>query len=157
MTVYIIGAGGHAKDIDAWFGGGSQFVESPHPISYCYIGINDGATRRRLDAHEPDFDGVVVGPLTFIGPDVHIGRHTHINASCFVTRATIGAYCTLGPGVTVCGDVTIGDDCTIGAGAVISNLVTLEDGVTIGAGAVVPPGRHIPTGTYVGVPIRSVA
>jgi NDP-sugar pyrophosphorylase family protein len=152
----IVGAGGHAKDIDAWFGGDSTFVESPRGIPYAYIGINDGPTRRRLDCHEKDFDGVLVGPCTYHGPDVVLGRHTHVNANCFLTRCTIGAYCTLGPGVIICGDVTIGDDCTIGAGAVISNLVTLEDGVTIGAGAVVPPGRHLTAGTYVGVPVRRI-
>lgn len=151
--VTIIGEGGHAHDIDTWFGGGSELIQSTEPIPGAYIGINDGRIRRNLDAHD-EFDGVVVGPNTTIGPDVTLGRHTHINGNCFVTRASLGDYCTVGPGVTICGDVTIGDDVTIGAGATISNFVTIAAGVTVAAGAVVPPHRTLHTGTWIGVPAR---
>jgi acetyltransferase-like isoleucine patch superfamily enzyme len=138
------------------------------------IGVNDSATRERLD--ESAFvspsaihpigsthhsisaaPGVVVGANTTIGPEVTLGRHTHINGNCFLTRCRLGDYVTVGPGVTICGDVLIGDGAMIGAGATISNLSTIGPWATIGAGAVIPPNVHVPGGeTWVGVPARPV-
>lgn len=134
------------------------------------IGINDSHTRYRMDvsthaatAVHPSAEvvsgvrlgaGVVVGAFTQLGPSVALGTHTHINGQCFVTRAELGDYVTVSPGVTICGDVEIGDRVQIGAGATISNLVTIDDDVVIGAGAVVPPRTHLTAGTYVGVPAR---
>ncbi len=155
--VTIIGTGGHAQDIRSWFPNQSaELVNSFEPIFGAYIGINDGSFRRKLDAHEARFDGVLVGPNSTVGPGVTLGRHTHINANCFVTRAALGDYCTVGPGVTICGDVTIGDDVTIGAGATISNFVTIAAGSYIGAGAVVTPHTDITSGVWVGVPARKL-
>lgn len=106
-----------------------------------------------LQAHP----GVVIGAHTTIGPKTRVGRHSHINGNVFITRAQIGDFVTIGPGATICGDVTIGAGCQIGAGAVISNLATLGPRVTIGAGTVVLPRQELPpNSTWVGTPARRI-
>jgi acetyltransferase EpsM len=102
-------------------------------------------------------DGVVVGPNSTVGPLTVLGSHTHINANVFVTRASLGDFCTVSPGATICGDVMIGDHVSIGAGATISNLVLIQSNVTVGAGCVIPPGQTLPAhSTWVGVPGRRI-
>lgn len=147
-----------------------------------YIGINDPAGRRALaerlgwEPREPRLHqiktrqdssrmyrhdvhwrcrGTWVHPDASIGPDVWVGEHTHINANAFLTRCVLGDFVTIGPGATVCGDVTIGNDVQIGAGAVVKNLITIGDGATIGCGAVVI--RDVEPGdTVAGNPARSI-
>lgn len=100
------------------------------------------------------YPGVVIGAFTQIGPRVRLGSHTHIGPGVTITRTTVGAYCTISPGATICGDVRIGDRTLIGAGAVIKNLITIGNDVVVGAGAVVVD--DVPDGaTVVGVPARS--
>jgi UDP-3-O-[3-hydroxymyristoyl] glucosamine N-acyltransferase len=137
------------------------------------LGHNDSVVRERLDpgrgaitivhpsaAVTDDLrasDGAVVGAHCTIGPEVRLGRHTHINGNVFITRARLGDFVTVGPGATICGDVTIGAGTQIGAGAVISNLCEIGPRAVIGAGAVVPPRIVIPPNqTWVGVPARKV-
>lgn len=120
-----------------------------------YVGVNDSGQRKAIaekwGAKNPD--GWVHRSAVF--DRSALGEHTHVNAGCTVIRARLGAFCTLSPGVTVCGDVIIGDHVTIGAGATICNLVTIGDGATIGAGAVITPGSRVAAGeTWVGVPGR---
>lgn len=84
---------------------------------------------------------------------VRLGKHVHVNYGSMMTRSSVGDFTTIGPGVTICGDVTIGARCLIGAGAVIKNLVTIGDDVTVGAGAVVV--NDLPDGVTVkGNPAR---
>jgi UDP-3-O-[3-hydroxymyristoyl] glucosamine N-acyltransferase len=176
--VTLIGKGGHAQDVHAIAMSCAVFVDRwiettvPYEDGPYLLGMNDSQTRARLDspAHSPalvhpscsvavDFTmspGLVVGANTTIGPRTHLGRHTHINGNVFLTRAQLGDFVTVGPGVTICGDVVIGDRCQIGAGAVISNLCTIDPDTVVGAGAVVPPGSHLRSGTYVGNPVRCV-
>jgi sugar O-acyltransferase (sialic acid O-acetyltransferase NeuD family) len=178
MVPVIIGAGGHAKDIHAWTGRTmiahheQALQRDPEPM---IIGINDPKTRAAVaeelerngwyaadqQLHPTAYrgrcchlgDGVVVGPLSSLLTEVSLGRHVHIGAGCHLTRCTVGAFTTIAPGVTVCGDVGIGRRCMIGAGATIKNLVTIGDDVTVGAGAVVV--CDIPNGmTVKGVPAR---
>lgn len=137
------------------------------------LGHNSSAVRERMDNAEwavtlihpsaavsDDLrrsGGVVIGANTTVGPEVTLGRHTHLNGNVFVTRARLGDFVTVGPGATICGDVTIGAGTQIGAGAVISNLCEIGPRVTIGAGTVVLPGTVIPPNqTWVGVPARKV-
>jgi acetyltransferase-like isoleucine patch superfamily enzyme len=141
------------------------------------IGVYDPHARRDLDITDTQhtyasiavhrctsFDepprvgaGVVLAAGVRVGVQVSLGRHVHVGANTSITRATVGDYTTVAPGVTICGDVTIGDRCLIGAGAVISNLCIIGNDVTLGAGAVVPPRTTIPDGqTWVGVPAQGV-
>lgn len=137
------------------------------------IGHNDSRIREQMDRAEgaaiaihasaavhltlQALPGVVIGAHTTIGPKTRVGRHSHINGNVFITRAQIGDFVTIGPGATICGDVTIGAGCQIGAGAVISNLATLGPRVTIGAGTVVLPRQQLPpNSTWVGTPARRI-
>lgn len=180
----IVGKGGHAADI-AWIAARdghfcrhieahTRYELSTALDGMAYVlGMNDSHTRSHLDLTtvaagrviDPSLvgwpkvtePGVVIGANVVIGPNVTLGRHTHINANCFLTRAMLGDYVTVGPGATICGDVSIYDEAMIGAGAVVSNLCTIGEGAKIGAGAVVPPNTDVPAWqTWVGVPARPV-
>jgi carbonic anhydrase/acetyltransferase-like protein (isoleucine patch superfamily) len=137
------------------------------------IGHNDSRIREQMDRAEgaaiaihasaavhltlQALPGVVIGAHTTIGPKTRVGRHSHINGNVFITRAQIGDFVTIGPGATICGDVTIGAGSQIGAGAVISNLANLGPRVTIGAGTVVLPRQQLPpNSTWVGTPARRI-
>jgi len=137
------------------------------------IGHNDSRIREQMDRAEgaaiaihasaavhltlQALPGVVIGAHTTIGPKTRLGRHTHVNGNVFITRAQIGDFVTIGPGATICGDVTIGAGSQIGAGAVISNLANLGPRVTIGAGTVVLPRQELPpNSTWVGTPARRI-
>ena len=137
------------------------------------IGHNDSRIREQMDREEgaaiaihasaavhltlQALPGVVIGAHTTIGPKTRLGRHSHINGNVFITRAQIGDFVTIGPGATICGDVTIGAGSQIGAGAVISNLANLGPRVTIGAGTVVLPRQELPpNSTWVGTPARRI-
>ena len=137
------------------------------------IGHNDSRIREQMDRAEgaaiaihasaavhltlQALPGVVIGAHTTIGPKTRLGRHSHINGNVFITRAQIGDFVTIGPGATICGDVTIGAGSQIGAGAVISNLANLGPRVTIGAGTVVLPRQQLPpNSTWVGTPARRI-
>jgi len=155
---------------------GPQIIGRPADVGlfdYHVLGHNSSVTRERLDTPEGAItlihpstavsgdlrasSGVVVGANCTIGPETRLGRHTHINGNVFITRARIGDFVTIGPGATICGDVTIGAGAQIGAGAVISNLCEIGPRAIIGAGAVLPPGTHVPPNqTWVGVPARRV-
>jgi bifunctional N-acetylglucosamine-1-phosphate-uridyltransferase/glucosamine-1-phosphate-acetyltransferase GlmU-like protein len=182
--VVIVGKGGHAADI-AWTASRcgivvdqieahtpGELVSALNGRAYV-LGMNDSHTRKNLDllterasrVLDPTLTGwplvteagVVISANVTIGPKVTLGRHTHINSGVFVTRAMIGDYVTIGPGATICGDVSIYDEAMIGAGAVISNLCTIGEGAKIGAGAVVPPNTHVPPyETWDGDPARPV-
>ena len=137
------------------------------------IGHNDSRIREQMDRAEgaaiaihasaavhltlQALPGVVIGAHTTIGPKTRLGRHSHVNGNVFITRAQIGDFVTIGPGATICGDVTIGAGSQIGAGAVISNLANLGPRVIIGAGTVVLPRQELPpNSTWVGTPARRI-
>ena len=137
------------------------------------IGHNDSRIREQMDRAEgaaiaihasaavhltlQALPGVVIGAHTTIGPKTRLGRHSHVNGNVFITRAQIGDFVTIGPGATICGDVTIGAGSQIGAGAVISNLANLGPRVTIGAGTVVLPRQELPpNSTWVGTPAKRI-
>jgi len=160
-------------DDNADFYPGGDRLDDLIPAGYLYLlGVNDPHTRRSLDrdgaeatavhatatvATDAEFGaGTTVGALTVVGPQVTTGRHVHIGAQCFLTRARVGDYATIAPGVMLGGDVTIGRLTTVGIGARVRNLVTIGDGCVIGAGAVVVD--DVPDGvTVAGVPARELA
>ena len=98
--------------------------------------------------------GCVVAAGAVLDRDVHLGDHVHVHTGVTVTRTIIGAFTTICPGATICGDVTIGLRTVIGAGAVVTNLTRIGDHVVVGAGAVVL--SDLPDAvTAVGIPARA--
>jgi acetyltransferase-like isoleucine patch superfamily enzyme len=176
MATLVIGHGGHGRDIASWSGGECvRHHTSPMIDDDCEIvvGINDPHIREHVadELHDRKVaaplvhpsavigtrchlsPGVVVGPLSSLVTEVYIGGHAHVGAGCHLTRCIVGAFATIGPGATICGDVMIGNRVMIGAGATVKNLVQIGDDVTIGAGAVVV--NDVPDGATVkGVPAR---
>lgn len=128
------------------------------------IGNNDGSVRRYIAERYAHLRGThpLVDPAAFIGPDVKLSRgvviapgavllhsvtlkcHTHVNYGATMTRCHVGAYTTISPGATLCGNVRIGKECLVGAGSTVCERSTIGDRVRIGAGAVVPPWSLVP-------------
>ena len=141
----LIGDGGHARDIWATLPQNVGWRQVAHHDNYftidrnanpVIIGINDPMLRLEVAAMiNQDCIGWV-HPNAFVGPDCTFGVGTHVNYSVGVTRTTIGEYCTIAPGVTICGDVVIGNRVFVGAGAIIVNLTTVPDDTFIKAGTV---------------------
>jgi carbonic anhydrase/acetyltransferase-like protein (isoleucine patch superfamily) len=141
----------------------------PDALRHVIIGINDPRERKRLAVKYPGMGppraivdpsaiigpnvtlarGVIVAPLACLLHDVDLGEHVHVNYHASMTRCTVGAYTTVSPGATICGDVEIGEVCMIGAGAVVCDRVTIGDHVTVAAGAIIPPLSVVPSGSRV--------
>lgn len=120
-----------------------------------FLGVNDPLTKAALDARlnvdraadalvDPSVitglrtelrPGCVIAPNVVLLADVKLGVHVHVNYGSQMTRATVGDYTTIAPGVTICGDVTIGKRVFIGAGSVIRNGVTVGDDAFIRMGS----------------------
>ena len=93
--------------------------------------------------------GSVIGPNSVLLTDVYIGQHVHVGYSVGMTRCRIGAFTTISPGATVCGNVEIGQQCFIGANATICDRVTVGHGAVVAAGAILPPLSVVPSETVV--------
>jgi acetyltransferase-like isoleucine patch superfamily enzyme len=79
-----------------------------------------------------------------------------VNFNASMTRCEVGAFTTIAPAATICGDVTIGEAVLIGCGAIVKNGVRIGDEATVGAGAVVV--KDVEAGaTVVGMPARQAA
>lgn len=152
----LIGSGSHGRDIAAT---GEYLIVDHHrdwqhtlPVT---IGINNPRHRRFVAQALGVQDEAWIHPDALIGPECVIGAGTHVNYRASMVRTTLGRWCTVSPGVTICGDVLVGDEVLLGAGATICDRVTIHHGATIGAGAVVLPGQTVPAGAvWVGVPAR---
>jgi sugar O-acyltransferase (sialic acid O-acetyltransferase NeuD family) len=180
MVDVLIGTGSHSRDIQAvaercgrklsvldetvlrsfpWGGAGPAVL----------IAVNDPQTRQQVAQRWPHAADSLIDPAAIVNPDSEIdigcviapnaillreatlGQHVHINYASTLTRCSVGAFTTIAPGVTICGDVEIGEAVFIGAGATICNLLKIGDGATIAAGAVVI--HDVPAGETVrGVP-----
>ena len=103
----LIGAGSHATDIahTYWFD-----RHYPHHDLYepdggpVIIGINDLHARLDIAQQLGIQDHPWIHPTVYIGPECSWLWGTHINYGTTMTRTAIGEYCTIGPGVTICGD-----------------------------------------------------
>lgn len=147
MGTVILGNGGHAQDIHALTG----FPMLAHHTEWdgesdYIIGINDPHLRAAIadDLGGPGWNrGRYIHPWTHLGPAATdrgtcwVGDGTHINYGASMTRTRVGEFCTIAPGVTVCGFVNIGDRVFIGAGATIRDRVSIGDDAFICMGSVV--------------------
>lgn len=105
-------------------------------------------------------DGTYIGAHSVLTTDIVCGRHVQINVRCSVSHdCRLGDFVTLGPGVTICGNVHVMRGALLGAGCTVSNG-TSEKPMIIGADAVVGAGAVVirdvaPGETVVGVPARA--
>lgn len=183
MTLLIIGAGGHGRDVAATARAldlqyrlvdDNPDLWMPAPETWdgpWVIGIGDPELREKFSTRYPHPAATLVDPRSHVGPDIAIGegsvvgpsttlltectigRHVHIVYNVAATRCHIGDFTTVGPGVTFCGYVHIGRRSYIGAGSVIRNKVRIGDDCIIGAGSNVI--EDVPDGTTVkGNPAR---
>ncbi|WP_303871790.1 acetyltransferase [Acetobacterium wieringae] len=105
---------------------------------------------------------VEVGTGTVIMAGVVINSATRIGKGCIINTAAtvdhdnrIADYVHVSPGAHLAGTVVIGQKTWIGIGSTISNNLTITGDCKIGAGAVVVKDIT-ESGTYVGVPARSI-
>ena len=75
---------------------------------------------------------------TIVESFVQIGKGTLLNIGAKVCHdSKVGAFCEIGPNVTIAGGCTIGNGCSFGASATVIPNIRIGNNVTIGAGAVV--------------------
>lgn len=99
-------------------------------------------------------DGCVFGPYSVVSADATVGIHTHLNVGASINQGSyVGDFCTLSPGVRVCGDCTIGAAVQFGANSTVINLMNVGNNVILGAGAVVTNNIQSDV-TAVGVPAK---
>lgn len=105
---------------------------------------------------------VEVGIGTVIMGGVVINSATKIGKGCIINTAAtvdhdnrIADFVHVSPGAHLAGMVTIGAKTWIGIGSIVSNNLTVTENCKIGAGAVVVK-NITESGTYVGVPARSI-
>ncbi len=105
---------------------------------------------------------VEVGIGTVIMAGVVVNSATRIGKGCIINTAAtvdhdnrIADFVHVSPGAHLAGMVVIGQKTWIGIGSTISNNLTITGNCKIGAGAVVVKDIT-ESGTYVGVPARSI-
>lgn len=83
-------------------------------------------------------DGVQIMAGAIVQPGCQIAEGTIVNTRASVDHdATIGRFCHIAPGATLCGDVTLGHHVFVGAGATVVQGIQVGHGAIIAAGAVV--------------------
>jgi sugar O-acyltransferase (sialic acid O-acetyltransferase NeuD family) len=150
------------------------------PDDLCVIAVSDPQTRMRMAERCPAFtslhaqtavvyddvkmgEGAIVSDFALVTADANtvIGRHCQVNFHATVAHdCRLGDFVSIGPNVSVSGNVVIEDQVYIGCGACIRNGVPghplrIGKGAVIGMGAIVT--RDVPPyATVVGNPAREV-
>jgi sugar O-acyltransferase (sialic acid O-acetyltransferase NeuD family) len=161
----------------SYLGDVASLVAGPVRADYV-IGVNDPATRRRLDealTRSGRHPATVVHPSAILGPGdeigegsvicagavmsnhVVLGRHVHVNPNATIGHdAVLGDFVSVNPAAIVSGDCLLEDETYVGSGAVILQGLHVGRGAVIGAAACVT--RDVPADlTIVGVPARAVS
>jgi len=104
----------------------------------------------------PGKTGLMVHPLSCIGPDSSISMDTIINTGAIVEHdVDIGKHVHLAPGAIVLGRAHVEDGAFIGGGAVIRDGLTVGKWAMVGMGSVVT--RDVPEGEkWYGNPAKEV-
>ena len=164
MRLFVVGAGGHARDVadiatacgdDVAFlddrdlpgvvGRPSELVGTlwPHVIA-----VNDPSSRALLAVGGLPVTLVhptaVVSSLATLAPGVVVGAN-----ACIGPGTRIGLHSHIGAGCTITRTV-LGRFCSVGPGVDIAGDVTVGDGTFIGVGARVANMKHIGTGCVIG-------
>jgi sugar O-acyltransferase (sialic acid O-acetyltransferase NeuD family) len=172
-SVYLYGAGGHAKVIrdileecDITVKGISddnpattQFMEmevmyGPKSGEEYIVSIGNCGIRRKIAEKLAD-EGCTFA--TAIHPSAIISKHATVEEGSVVMQgaivqsgAKIGRHCIVNTAATVDHDCNIGDYVHIAPGVTICGDVTIGEGCWVGAGSVVIQGVKIGRGSFIG-------
>ena len=177
QSVYVIGAGGHAKviiralqdlghtittifDDDQTLHGKfllgipvvapiEQISEYPSQPTVIAIGENG---KRRCIAERYDLPWMsIIHPRAFVDASVRIGRGTVVLAQTVVqVDSVLGDHVIINHAATVDHDCTIGDYSHLAPGVHLAGEVTVREEVLLGVGTVVAPRVLIGQGSVVG-------
>lgn len=165
-TVYIFGAGGHARVIASLLGVSDPVFVVPEPTaagqmaervvferadelaaSDIYLGIGDNAIRRRLFDRLADvglFPAVCVAPTAFIARSASLGPGVVVcPGSAVMDKAVLGANVIVNTLSSVDHDGVVGDHTQITAGVTLGGTVTLGSGCFLGIKAAVLPNIRL--------------
>ena len=92
----------------------------------------------------------VASTSSIIAPDASFGKGTIIMpGACVRTRSELGMHCVINTMCSIDHDSKIGNNVHVGPGATLCGNVTINENVFIGAGAILLPGVVIPRNTTV--------
>lgn len=179
MTIVIVGAGGHGREVldvveacgrsflgfvddgapaleplvrrSARLLGGRAELEGLHAT--VVLGLGDSGTRRRVGEAlgAIRWADALVHPLASCGGDVDLGVGSVLTAGArLTTHITVGRHAYVGPNATIGHDATLADYVTVLPGATVSGDVHLGVGVCIGTGANLRQGVRVGEGAVVG-------
>lgn len=94
--------------------------------------------------------GVIINPMAKIGDFCILNTKSLVEHDCNLSNGA-----ELGPGATLCGNVSVGENSWIGAGAVVKQKINIGKNVIVGAGAVVVKDVDDNT-VVVGVPAKPI-
>lgn len=177
-TVYVIGAGGHAKvvvstlqtagyvvkalfddDQSLW---GKRIFGIPvcGPIDelkdmktvQTVVAIGDNKTRRRIVQCLPQANWVtVIHPAAYVHASAMLGSGTVVFAGAVIQpEAHVGTHVIVNTGATIDHDCNLANYVHLCPGAHLAGNVVLKEGVFFGIGAVGVPGIKIGAWTVVG-------
>lgn len=103
---------------------------------YCFESVV--SEHALISEHAHLSDGVQILRGVIVQSGAVIGSNSIINTRTTVEHdSSIGEYCHIAPGVTLCGDIEVGNDVFIGAGATLIQGIKVAERTTIGAGATI--------------------
>ncbi|NPA71388.1 MAG: acetyltransferase [Gammaproteobacteria bacterium] len=178
-TVFILGAGGHAKvvastllaigrEVGGFFDdnpslwgkkilgisvlGPLEEVAAYRDRGRFILGIGSNLSRKVIASkfRELEWD-VVIHPRAYVDPTVSVDRGTVVFAGAILQpEASIAEHAIINTGAIVEHDCVVKSYVHVAPGARLAGHVVLNEGVLIGLGAVVLPGIHVGSWTVVG-------
>lgn len=177
-SVYVIGAGGHAKVVIAtlyasgykcegvyddnkqlW---GKTILEAPviGPIAelkdidsnLAIIGVGDNSARKTISQKFTNINWIsLIHPNSCVHESVKIGQGSIVFAGAIIQPDTIvGSHSIINTSASVDHDCYIGDFCHIAPGTHIAGGTQIEENVFLGIGSAVLPSIKIVANTLVG-------
>jgi sugar O-acyltransferase (sialic acid O-acetyltransferase NeuD family) len=179
MNLYIVGAGGHAREVHAYIedlrrnGWSGELLgclddnlapgrHGPLDVIGAFDCARDGsayitavgsnaARKKMVERLAGLTPWTLAHPRAWTGAGVEIGPGTLLAPGSIVTAQTkIGRHCILNVKASVSHDCIIGDYVNINPGATVCGTVTAGEGAYIGAGAVVKERINIGAWSVIG-------